>query len=101
MSENGEIYTAGKEFTLPPAVTAWTNLTSECCYPEMNLLSKFFSPILKGQLQRSRCTVPVFIGPVLKCANIGNTQVQINTTATLSYIRPNFAATKYFDNNKN
>ena len=27
MSENGEIYTAGKNFTLPPAVTAWTNLT--------------------------------------------------------------------------
>ena len=29
MSENGEIYSAGKNFTLPPAVTAWTNLTSE------------------------------------------------------------------------
>ena len=28
MSENEEIYTAGKKFTLPPAVTAWTNLTS-------------------------------------------------------------------------
>ena len=28
MSENGEIYTAGKKFTLPPAVTAVTNLTS-------------------------------------------------------------------------
>ena len=27
-SENGEIYTAGKNFTLPPAVTAWTNSTS-------------------------------------------------------------------------
>ena len=29
MSENGKIYTGGKIFTLPPAVTAWTNLTSE------------------------------------------------------------------------
>ena len=29
MSENGEIYTTGKNFTLPPAVTAWTNLTSD------------------------------------------------------------------------
>ena len=29
MSENEEIYTAGKNFTLPPAVTAWTNLTSD------------------------------------------------------------------------
>ena len=28
MSENGEIYTAGKNFTLPPAVTAVTNSTS-------------------------------------------------------------------------
>ena len=29
MSENGEIHTAGKNFTLPPAVTAWTNSTSD------------------------------------------------------------------------
>ena len=28
VSENGEIYTAGKTFTLPPAVTGGTNLTS-------------------------------------------------------------------------
>ena len=28
MSENGEIYTAGKNFTLPLALTAWTNSTS-------------------------------------------------------------------------
>ena len=28
MSENGEIYTAGKNFTLPLAVKAVTNLTS-------------------------------------------------------------------------
>ena len=31
MSENGEIDTAGKNFTLPPAVTAVTNLTSALC----------------------------------------------------------------------
>ena len=36
MSENEEIYTAGKNFTLLPAVTAWTNSTSassvmSCC----------------------------------------------------------------------
>ena len=29
MSENGEIYTAGKNFTLPPALTEWTNSTSD------------------------------------------------------------------------
>ena len=28
MSENGEVYTAGKNFTLPPALTGWTNSTS-------------------------------------------------------------------------
>ena len=28
MSENGENYTTGKNFTLPPAVTILTNLTS-------------------------------------------------------------------------
>ena len=32
MSEKGEIYTAGKNFTLPPALTAWTNSTSEYDY---------------------------------------------------------------------
>ena len=29
ISENGEIYTTGKNFTLPPALTALTNSTSE------------------------------------------------------------------------
>ena len=29
MSENGEIYAAGKNFTLPPALTGWTNSTSD------------------------------------------------------------------------
>ena len=33
MSENGEIYTAGKNFTLPPALTAWTNSTSDQLKP--------------------------------------------------------------------
>ena len=33
MSENGEIYTAGKNFTLPPALTGWTNSTSEAVIP--------------------------------------------------------------------
>ena len=38
MSENGEIYTAGKNFTLPPALTAWTNSTSvelDVSYPKL------------------------------------------------------------------
>ena len=30
MSKNGEIYTTAKNFTLPPALTGWTNSTSAC-----------------------------------------------------------------------
>ena len=39
MSENGEIYTAGKNFTLPPAVTAWTNSTSVHCLRAMGAMT--------------------------------------------------------------
>ena len=28
-SENGEVYTTGKNITLPPALTGWTNSTSD------------------------------------------------------------------------
>ena len=38
MSEHGEIYTAGKNFTLPPAVTAWTNSTSGWTVMKMMML---------------------------------------------------------------
>ena len=49
MSENGEIYTVGKNFTLPPALTAWTNSTSgswyrqvaHCWAEEKNIKGKF------------------------------------------------------------
>ena len=41
MSENGEIYTAGKNFTLPPAVTALTNSTSAHFTKKVNLLIVF------------------------------------------------------------
>ena len=34
MSENGKIYTAGKNFTLLPAVTALKNSTSAFKYPK-------------------------------------------------------------------
>ena len=44
MSENGEIYTAGKNFTLPPAVRAWTNLTSGC-----NLQPRYIFAVLLQQ----------------------------------------------------
>ena len=44
MSENGEIYTAGKNFTLPPAVTAGTNFTSAIA--KLKPLSLFISLLL-------------------------------------------------------
>ena len=56
MSENGDINTASKNFTLPPAVTALTNLTSEhTCYysssAEMLTLSvDFFRSGIRGKL---------------------------------------------------
>ena len=40
MSENGEIYTAGKNFTLPPALTAWTNSTSDAKCKRKKLMMK-------------------------------------------------------------
>ena len=47
MSENGEIYTAGKKFSLPPALTAWTNSTSGTDVPipdtMWHILKKFVS----------------------------------------------------------
>ena len=38
MSENGELYTAGKKFILPPALTAWTNSTSEKRSPSVHVV---------------------------------------------------------------
>ena len=45
MSENGEIYTAGKNFTLPPALTAWTNSTSAVPLVLANFATHIMSPI--------------------------------------------------------
>ena len=44
MSENGEIYTAGKNFTLLPALTALTNSTSATCVHicDLRFSSTFF-----------------------------------------------------------
>ena len=43
MSENGEIYTAGKNFTLPPAVTGVTNSTSALTFELLSLQQKMLS----------------------------------------------------------
>ena len=43
MSENGEIYTAGKNFTLPPALTALTNSTSVCALAVCNVHGSYRS----------------------------------------------------------
>ena len=47
MSENGEIYTADKKFTLPPAVTAVTNSTSADKLHIMYIWNSIFASILK------------------------------------------------------
>ena len=41
MSDNGEIYTADKNFTLPPAVTALTNSTSDFEFETGRLQTNF------------------------------------------------------------
>ena len=41
MSENGDIYTAGKNFTLVPAVTAVTDLTSAIASRPLSFPSQF------------------------------------------------------------
>ena len=46
MSKNGEIYTAAKNFTLPPGLTGWTNSTSGL---KVTLGSKSVSWALDGQ----------------------------------------------------
>ena len=45
MSENEEIYTAGKNFILPPALTAWTNSTSATHPSNVLLISAFHGPL--------------------------------------------------------
>ena len=63
MSENGEIYTAGKNFTLPPALTAWTNSTSGT-KPEQ-ILQVFFQTGLY-------CTCQIRIGGSISVRQTGH-----------------------------
>ena len=49
MSENGEIYTAGKNFTLPPAVTGWTNSTSDLFLRRQKRVMLYKTPLLTVQ----------------------------------------------------
>ena len=47
MSENGEIYTNGKNFTLPPALTEWTNSTSALSIRNLSDCFKQSTPVLE------------------------------------------------------
>ena len=68
MSENGEIYTAGKNFTLPPAVTEWTNSTSGgwCKTEKVNLLYVLlflvFKILLHLYLNREKASQTIVYG---------------------------------------
>ena len=53
MSENGEIYNAGKNFSLPPAVTALKNLTSAIML--MGLRKKNQLSLIKEQKENNSC----------------------------------------------
>ena len=46
MSENGEIYTAGKNFTLLPGLTGWTNFTSAEVVTFLGLLVTTFTGVV-------------------------------------------------------
>ena len=87
MSEIGEIYTAGKNFTLPPAVTASTNVTSvSICLvifqtqvtifnldqhsTQGNYLGQIFSPVSYHR-------------PIIRNTNI------LSNSRTAHYLRPN------------
>ena len=50
---SGEIYTAGKNFTLPPAVTSLTNLTSAIML--MGLRKKNQLSLIKEQKENNSC----------------------------------------------
>ena len=52
MSENGEIYTAGKNFTLPPAVTAWTNSTLDSIFDSILLYPRINSQKSADSIQK-------------------------------------------------
>ena len=51
MSENGEMYTAGKIFTLPPGVTGVTNSNSDCTTPSRVTTDQFKSVFPLENLQ--------------------------------------------------
>ena len=73
MSENGESYTAGKNFALPSALKAWTNSTSDdsgfilqgrfstwrcearLCPAWLNFATKHFTKIFKGAFLQDIC----------------------------------------------
>ena len=58
MSENGEIYTTGKNFTLPPAVTAWTNSTSEASLTRPAVKMPIIGPLTTPPMTIAASSIP-------------------------------------------
>ena len=58
MSENREIYTAGKNFTLPPAVTAWTNSTSEASLTRPAVKMPIMGPLTTPPMTIAASSIP-------------------------------------------
>ena len=70
MSENGEIYTTGKNFTLPPALTGWTNFTSGPEVPPLlGLRTLIVVSIKKRDLERFHCLEKYRV-LILQCLHI-------------------------------
>ena len=61
MSENGDIYTAGKNFTLPPAVTALTNSTSALLHIKLAQTVTNFSAKIVRVSQSGRAIKKLYI----------------------------------------
>ena len=77
MSENGEIYTTGKNFTLPPALTAWTNSTSVI----INMVL-----ILAYRAMLSKRTILLGIAEVLNLREYGQTLSQAGPSRSCAII---------------
>ena len=59
MSENGEIYTAGKNFTLPPALTALTNSNSaQIIFITIITLTANAAQVTEHEVQNSVRSIP-------------------------------------------
>ena len=94
MREDGEIYTTGKNFTLPPAVTPVTNLTSGCRHTRMTIgdptpgnpkVRGIFEvqPFIDLMRQRRENELPIFCKTCSRYEGTADHRVQLLDEATV------------------